>query len=89
MTAYAIRFRPRDPTRRDEPAAYLSTDMVRKVNGRVRARVTSVASDLWDGTLGHAERLRGGWAPMRSACDMDNAVADVVPLADALADLAS
>lgn len=88
--SYAIRFRPVDPRRADEPAMYLSTDPPRDdVTAQAGlARVTSIAGDVepFD-VCGVACAVMRTWE-VEDRCRRDRLRADVVPLADALADCA-
>jgi hypothetical protein len=87
---FAIRFRPADP-RDASPALYLSTDNTMALGPRgCVARPTSVAADVRGfRTRGEAQSYAGGWGALLSRLDRDRLVADVVPLADALTDLAT
>lgn len=79
--SYAIRFLPADPARRDEPALYRSRD---DYSAPGPCRVTSCAEDVEPvESPGYALRA---WPSIEIRCAVDNLVADVVPLADALAD---
>lgn len=80
--SYAIRFRSRDP-RDPSPALYLSTDHLWE---QVTGRLTSVASDvvMWPNVACAESVLE--WRSTKRRCRRDRLHADVVPLAEALAD---
>ena len=84
--SYAIRFLPRDPVRRDEPALYLSVDPPRHPD--CAGRVTSCARDMeiWETEQG--ARYATGWHRTHYRCERDGLVADVVPFSVAFADCA-
>lgn len=89
-TGFAVRFLPRDK-RDPSPALYLSTDARRRdKDGVTRSRVTSRLRDVdsFDERRSAAYAVQA-WPSIDYRCRRDGLVADVVPLADALADLAS
>lgn len=90
VSGFVVRFLPADK-RDPSPALYLSTDPMRRDEDRItRSRVTSCARDVdVFRERKDAEWPIVAWASVESRCRHDGLVVDVVPLADALRDLAS